>query len=391
MPSGSSSRPEYDICILHLSDARFYPFFQRQAFALRDAGYRVALVSWERHKGEGDPHWEGVDVYPIAIDVDSFRGKWFFIRYVAALSAKLVGIRAKLYQAVDPVTLPSARLAAMRHNTRYCYFSLEFFQGADQLVGRPLTRYLWRVAEKFGIENAEATAVVCRSAGGQLSDLFRIATPHVVRNVPPAAEYAGESSTGLREQLGLGPDARLVLYKGDIAPGRGLVPCLRAMSGVENVHLALVGDGRHGRDLANLAGELGLQDRVHFQGRVESREFPPLLRQADMGHVMHENIGANMPYTLPSKLFDYLHAGLPVLCGNQGEMASIVRRGNLGWVVDPGHQPSVADALTALTQCSPSELRAYRRRARVAAQEYCWELERVAYLEYIRDALAGSR
>lgn len=390
MSSGASPSPEYDVCILHLSDARFYPFFQRQAFALRDAGLRVALVSWEQHKGEGDPHWDGVDVYPIPINVESFAGKWFFVRYVTALTLALLRIRARLYQAVDPVTLPSARLAALRHNTRYCYFSLEFFQGVDQLVGRPIMRYLWYLAEKFGIRNAHTSAVVCRSAGERLAELFHIATPYVVRNVPPAAEYAVPARDDLRGELGLGPDARIILYKGDIAPARGLAPCVRAMSAVDGAHLVLAGDGRYRRELTNLAGELNLGERVHFLGRIEPREFPSLLRQADLGHVMHENVGTNMPHTLPSKLFDYLHAGLPVLCGNQGEMASIVRRCELGWVVNPDDQSSVTAALTALVQCNPAELNAYRRRAVVAAQEYCWELERVAYLEYIKDALGGS-
>jgi glycosyltransferase involved in cell wall biosynthesis len=389
MPFGKRShQPAYDVCILHLADARYYPLFQRQAFALRDAGYKVALVSWEKTPGEGQPSWEGVDVYPVTIPVETFQGKRFFARYMLSLTRLLLGLRAELYQAVDPVTLLPARMAASWHRTRYNYFSLEYFQGADQLVGRPLTRFAWYLIEKAGVRRSRNTAVVCRSAGERLATLLPIGTPHVIRNVPPAADYEGVTiEHTLRTSHAIPDSARVAVFKGDIAAARGLAPFVRAMAPEERVHLVLLGEGPYRAELEELSAGLGLSDRVHYHGRAAPNQFPPLLKQADLGHVIHENVGSNLPLTLPSKLYDYMHAGLPIMTGNQGEMAATVRASNLGWVVDPDSQASVTEAVALFSRSSDAELREIGRRSRTAAQRFCWEQERVAYLDYVREAL----
>lgn len=386
----ASSQP-YDVCILHLADARFYPLFQRQAFALRDAGFRIALVSWEGSPGEGQPDWPGIDVIPITLPAASFSGKRFFLSYLVCLTRLLLRTKARLYQAVDPITLPSARVAARWHGTRYNYYSLEYFQGTDQLVGRPLTRWVWYHMERFGLRAARNTGVVCRSTAERLAQRFHIGTPHVVRNVPPAKDYAGlPAASRLRAELALPDDCRLAVFKGDIAESRGLEPFVRAQLKTDRVHLALIGDGPFREELASGAAELGLTDRVHFVGRVPPSDFPALLAGADLGHVIHENVGTNLPLTLPSKVFDYMHAGLPMISGNQGEMAELVRVNDIGWVTNPDSQESVDHAVQEFAKMPPEALAEMGRRARTAAQQYCWEIERVAYVAYVKEALGSG-
>ncbi len=87
------SRIPYDVCIIHLADARFYPFFYRQAMALAEKGFRVALVSWEGSRGDGDPAWPGIDTYPITIEAPAIRGKLFFIRYFFSLTVVLSSLK----------------------------------------------------------------------------------------------------------------------------------------------------------------------------------------------------------------------------------------------------------------------------------------------------------
>jgi len=176
------------------------------------------------------------------------------------------------------------------------------------------------------------------------------------------------------------------VFKGDVAAGRGLVPFVKALSGVAEVHLALLGDGPLRGDIERLCQRSGLRDRVHFAGQVAPESFPAMLKEGDLGHAMHENIGDNMPLTLPSKLFDYLHAGLPVLCGNRGEMAEIVTRHRAGWCVDPDSPEMIGEALREFLG-DRGAWQDRRTRARAAASEYCWEREQETYLAYVREAL----
>jgi glycosyltransferase involved in cell wall biosynthesis len=249
-------------------------------------------------------------------------------------------------------------------------------------------RLIWYYIEKAGLHHARNVGVVCRSAGERLAKQFHLGTPYVIHNVPPGADYAQVvADAELRTRRRIPQDHRVAIFKGDIATSRGLVPFVRAMRKVKNVHLVVLGDGPFHGELAGLAADLQVTDRVHFMGRVHAERFPSLLAAADLGHVMHENVGSNLPLTLPSKLFDYMHAGLPILSGNQGEMAAIVRKNDIGWSIDPGDQDTVDTAVTQFAEADRSVLRSMGRRSAAAAQSYCWEQERVAYLDYVKNAL----
>jgi glycosyltransferase involved in cell wall biosynthesis len=380
------SNKKYDVCIIHLADARFYPFFHRQAQALSEKNLRVALVSWEGARGQGDPKWPGVDVYPIYIPGKTINGKMFFVRYFFSLLLLLLRIKARLYEAVDPPPLVPARCAAFFHRTRYNYFSLEFFQGVDQIVSRPVVRWVWYLLERFGIRNAGNVAAVCETTERFLRDEYRLAKTATVLNVPNSAEYADHGDGRLRKRLGLAPGVPLVVYKGELADNRGLIPFVNAMRPFTELHFACIGSGSFGPKLERAAVDAGCEGRVHLCDPVQSTEFVHYLKDADAGQVIHECRGVNMMVTLPSKLFDYLHAGIPVIASDGPEIARIVRQWKVGWVVSPGSIDSIQEALSGFLAAYPN-LAEFKKNCAAAAAEFCWEKEKLKYLDFIEEAL----
>jgi glycosyltransferase involved in cell wall biosynthesis len=377
----------YDVCIIHLADARFYPFFHRQAQSLAEKGYKVALVSWEREPGQGDPQWPGIDVYPIYIHSDSIRGKWFFIRYFFSLIAVLFRLKARLYEAVDPPALIPARIAAWLCGGRYNYFSLEYFQGIEQLAAKPVMRRIWRLLERVGIAKARNVAAVCKTTEQLLKRDYGLARTAAVLNVPERRDYAAAADGRLRRRIGISEQTPLVIYKGEIADNRGLLPFVAAMGPFEPLHFALVGSGAYRDRLGSEAQQRGLGRRIHFFEPVHSGEFVYYIKDANLGHVMHEAAGLNMAITLPSKLFDYLNAGIPVIASDGPEMSAIVREWDLGWVVSTASVESITQAIKAFLSALP-DLEKYRKNCTAAARQYCWENEKKVYLEFIEEALA---
>jgi|WetSurMetagenome_2_1015567.scaffolds.fasta_scaffold00656_16 glycosyltransferase involved in cell wall biosynthesis len=380
----------YDVCIVHLADARFYPFFHRQAQALAERGYRVALVSWEGARGEGDPDWPGIDVFPITIPAKSIRGKFFFIRYFFSLVFVLLRLKARLYEAVDPPALVPARIAAALNRSRYNYFSLEYFQGVDQLAGKPVMRRVWLAIEKIGIARARNAAAVCAATEALLRRDFGLSRTAVVLNVPNRSEYAAPPDGRLRRRLGLGPDAPLVIYKGEIAENRGLLPLVRAMAPLAGLSFALVGGGEYRETLSAEVARLGMTERVHFLDPVKSDEFVYYLKDADLGQVIHETRGLNMTITLPSKLFDYINAGIPVIASDGPEISRVVRQWKVGWVVSPSSVDDIRAALAEFLAAFPN-LSAYKKNCLAAAEQFCWEKEKKAYLDFMEEAMGGTR
>jgi glycosyltransferase involved in cell wall biosynthesis len=376
---------KYDVCIIHLADARFYPFFHRQAEALAEKNLRVAIVSWEGRLGEGDPKWPGIDVYPIFIPSKTINGKLFFIRYFFSCLFLLLRLKARLYEAVDPPTLIPARIAAFFHRTRYNYFSLEYFQGVDQTVSRPIVRWVWYLIERIGIRGAKNTAAVCETTEQLLKGEFRLKRTATILNVPGIAEYAVEGDGRLRKRLGLSRRIPLAIYKGEIADGRGLVPFVNALRPFDSLHFACIGSGAFRETIERAAREAGCGDRVHFCEPVPSSEFVHYLKDADLGQVIHEGRGVNMMVTLPSKLFDYLHAGIPVIASDGPEISRIVRQWKVGWVVLPGSVESIRKALSEFLATWPDH-DGLKKNCAAAAAQFCWEKEKPRYIDFIENA-----
>jgi glycosyltransferase involved in cell wall biosynthesis len=379
------SRIPYDVCIIHLADARFYPFFHRQARALVEKNLRVALVSWEGVRGEGDPKWPGIDVYPVFIPGKTINGKIFFVRYFFSCLFLLLRIKARLYEAVDPPALVPARIAAFVNKARYNYFSLEYFQGVDQIVSRPIVRWVWYVLERMGIRGAQNVAAVCETMERLLRDEYRLKRTVTVLNVPDLAEYAAAGDGRLKKRLGIPSGVPLVVYKGEIADGRGLVPFINAMQPFATVHFACIGSGAFRDRVESTAREAGCGGRVHLCDPVPSSEFVHYLKDADAGQVIHEGLGLNMMVTLPSKLFDYLHAGIPVIASDGPEMARIVRQWKVGWVVSPSSIDSIRKALSGFCATYPHH-EEFKKNCAVAAAQFCWEKEKLRYIDFIENA-----
>ena len=100
---------------------------------------------------------------------------------------------------------------------------------------------------------------------------------------PPV--YEGEGSGRLRERIGLGRDAPLVLNVGRIAFKKGLDVLLESVAPLEGVHVAIVGpddgDGTF-RRLEEQGRALGIAGRVHLVGPLDTGRPEDVYADADV-------------------------------------------------------------------------------------------------------------
>lgn len=68
---------------------------------------------------------------------------------------------------------------------------------------------------------------------------------------------------------------------------------------------------------------------IYYHGKVDSDEIPMILRQADCTLVP---LVRNIFGAVPSKIYESMAAGLPILFSGDGEGMRIVKENNLGWV-----------------------------------------------------------
>jgi glycosyltransferase involved in cell wall biosynthesis len=210
--------------------------------------------------------------------------------------------------------------------------------------------------------------------------------PDVLLNAPLLA--ARETIPGVRATLGLEAQTPLLVYPGVVKPERGLAAVIEALPALAGVHLALITPtGRqHLEDLRARAEALGCGDRLHVLPYVPTQLISSFIADASVG--IHPILSfGNANATLPNKLFEYLHARLPVVVSDIRASREVAAGLGIGEVFRPGDAADFARAVrTVLDDCA-TYLRALDEPG--LAERYSWEAQGAILVDVYRPMLEG--
>lgn len=160
----------------------------------------------------------------------------------------------------------------------------------------------------------------------------------------------------------------VVLYAGLHGLAQGLDQVLETadhLRGQPAIRFVLVGDGPEKTMLVQEANRRGL-DQVAFLAPRPASEIPALLAAAD---ILLVTLKMHLPGAVPSKLYEAMATGKPVVLVASGEAADIVREHQAGIVVQPGDINGLTEAVRQLSE--QPELRAQLgENGRKAAENY---------------------
>jgi len=137
---------------------------------------------------------------------------------------------------------------------------------------------------------------------------------------------------------------------------RGIEVLVRALADLPEVHAVLVPVPHPHpmeRGLRELADELGVQDRLHVVPPVGQDALAHFLSGADVAIHPLPGGSPNHDQALPNKLFEYLHARLPLVVSDARLMADFVRRNNLGGVFRSGDSADLARVVRGVLDVAP--------------------------------------
>jgi glycosyltransferase involved in cell wall biosynthesis len=98
----------------------------------------------------------------------------------------------------------------------------------------------------------------------------------------------------------------------------------------------------------------------------------PYYRAADVGLALF-NPDPNYLQSIPTKFFEYLHFGLPIVCSDFPLWRQFIERHECGVVIPPGDAKAGLRVLRRWLN-SPAEYRYFSEAAREAAAQYQWSL-----------------
>lgn len=242
-----------------------------------------------------------------------------------------------------------------------------------------------RLLEKYLIKRVDAVMVVSNSIAKYNYEKYKLKrVPYVIRNIPERGNVA-EKSTYFRTFYKIRPDQTILLYQGAIRAGRGIHKILEAMSMLdENIVLILMGYGDL-KSVGEQITDMQLGNRVFLHDAVPYHDLIKYSSGADIGISLIENYCLSYYYCLPNKLFEYIQAGIPVLCSDFPDMSSIVKKYEIGETADPEDKEDIVNKILLIVKKLKSG--EYKGPLKKAGTELCWETEQLKLLVMYSDIL----
>ncbi|WP_462317145.1 glycosyltransferase [Marinilabilia sp.] len=278
----------------------------------------------------------------------------------------LLNQKFDLIWAVDMDTLPAARMAGISKRKPVVFDSHEYFSESPELKERKLVKNIWRYLEKKFIPGSDLFFTVSPGLVKLYKENLGIKFT-LLRNLPLKNQY-------YQPPLLNSDSSPTILYQGSLNLGRGIAQTIEAMKFLPGYKFIIVGRGDCTSELMALTKRLQLQNQVEFVGAVPFEELPNYQQGVLLGMCIHENIGLNYYYALPNRLFDYMQAGIPVLCNGFPDMKEIVLNHNTGLITDDIEPKLLAKKIKKA--CEDIHLREqWQKSVTEAAQLYTWENE----------------
>jgi glycosyltransferase involved in cell wall biosynthesis len=288
-------------------------------------------------------------------------------------------LRASIYHIHEPELVPVA-LLLKRAGARVVY---------DVHEDHPKTQIYepYRFGKRTGFRLLEALA-------RRACDGFVAATPAIARSLPPKRTVAVRNLP-LLEELPAHPrpaeNGRAdVVYVGGLTYPRGLREMVEAARRLSYPEARLVLVGPFGApEIERAAPSLPGWERVEHVGQVEHREVWRRLAGARVGLVILHPEESYLE-SLPTKLFEYMAAGLPVIVSDFPFFRALLEPIGCALFVDPLDPGQIADAVDSLL-ADPARARAMGERGAAAVRERLnWQAEEPRLLELYRRLAPGA-
>ena len=347
---------------------------------LADAGYRVTLIG---------PPSDGA-VLPKGIDYVTVRrsqgrsGRMTLT--VARVYRAARRTRAVVYHLHDPELLPLAPLLRLQ-GARVVYDAHEDLP--RQLLSKPwIPRHL-RPAIGAVVNAALpwagrlVNAVV--AATDQVAKTFSRSDVVTLWNYPRLDEFRAVDGMPFRDR------PPVVAYVGGVTAVRGIHTVVRSMSLVQDdrIRLRIAGIPQPAAYADVLQATPG-SDRVDMLGWAGRSEVVTLLGDAIAGLVVMPPAPQHAA-GLPTKMFEYMAAGLPVIVSDFPTWRRIIDECGAGLAVDPERPESIAAAIDWL-MANRDSAEAMGRRGREAVRDtYNWEKEGTKLLALYDGLLSTPR
>ncbi|MEY4167767.1 MAG: hypothetical protein RIR52_1591 [Acidobacteriota bacterium] len=207
---------------------------------------------------------------------------------------------------------------------------------------------------------------------------------------PGFLEFRGQGPAEIRDAHGW-RESFLVSYIGTHGLSHALEVVLAAAGQLEDcpeIHFLFVGEGAEKSRLLALAAGASLRN-VTFLNEQPRETLPALYRASDIGLVTLRRLPI-FTRVLPSKLFELMGTGCPIICSVEGEAAQLVERSGAGVCIEPENPDALREAIVRLRANRAERLAMGRSGEAFVRTNYARNVLAKRYLEALCEHISSS-
>lgn len=304
------------------------------------------------------------------------KGALFYANYNVRLFFYLLFHRADILVSNDLDTLLANTFIHQLKKTPLIYDSHEYFTEVPELTSRPKIKRVWERIEAYCFPKLDKIITVNYSIAEKYKRKYGKKL-RVVRNVSPLFEFKDVPS---KKELSIPENKIILILQGaGINVDRGGEELIEAMTLLPDCVLLIVGDGDVLSQLKQRVKELNISDRVLFFGRQPYEKMMQYTFHADIGLTLDKPSNDNYLFSLPNKVFDYIHAGTAIVASNLPEVAKVIEHYHVGLLISSHDPKDIAETILRMIH-QPNLLSELKENCMIARSNENWDKE-VAQIE----------
>jgi glycosyltransferase involved in cell wall biosynthesis len=345
---------------------------------LREEGFRVLLIGSCNKTSQPlksrDYQTDRVKMW--------FRGTvLFYAEFNIRLFFRLAREKSDIFLGNDLDVMPATLLMARLKRKPLVYDSHEYFLGMAGMDQKPIRRSFWKFIEARVFSNLKFMYTVSDS----IHNLYR-KTYHkrlyVVRNLPlknpPNPNLTPEEANWIESIDRKIPENKklLIMQGAGINESRGAEELVYSMLFLESsqFHLLIIGGGDVFSKLEKIIEHNQLAEKISLVSKVPFNVLAHFTRKARLGLSIDKPSVLNHKYSLPNKLFEYLHAGVPVLASRLIEQEKIINQFDVGAFIDDHNPEHIAIKIKEIF-ADPETMNRWKNNTCRVRDELNWETE----------------
>ena len=262
--------------------------------------------------------------------------------------------------------------ALWRNTLPVVYDSHEYFTEAAGLTGRPIRRAIWLGIERWAMRKLSCMITVNESIASAYRSKYGLDVA-VVRNMPRRQPPVAVEGREAFVAHGVPIDLPIALMQGAYMDrDRGVAQAVAALPEMKGVRLVLVGAGLEWNEARAMVNAPEMEGRLHCIPKLPFNQLRILTASADVGLSLDQAGHGNYEMSLPNKLFDFMHARLPMVVTARKEVAAIVEECSLGEVIEKASPSAIKSAVGRVLSKPKSD---WKEALSLASERFHWGVD----------------